>query len=672
MNCNSDYNWSAIGPSGGGQTLAATISPHDANIVFCASDMGGAYRSTDGGRTFTLINGHVLSRLCCDFNITPIAFHPTEKNTVYFGAWNGLFVSRDNGESFEQIDNFGMGYGPSRIDFDNDGTGVLAYNDMAAECTVLKDFDGKTLFRTEKRAVGVAIYGKTILLCTKDSVYISLDRGNSFKPVMSCEVLGFCKCDSVAYFTTKTEAYKADLKTGEISLLYRPDFGELRHVAAVENKIYLGFFGSDKHFDGDDMSTILLSADNGKTFVPTLFQHPKNEKCNLEKSWVTGRWGWHCTPSCLAVTKADPDMVIYSNFTGMGISRDGGKSFFEASAAYDSSGIQVMTSWDYVIDPHDDNIHYIAMTDFSGWRSEDGGNTWEHAWNGNPWKSNIYGIAPHPTEKGRLLAGASNVHDLPYWHWIRRQTDSWGGGIICSFDSGKTWRPQDTVGVGPFGVVTDVKYYKNKAYAAIFGHGLYVTDEAEEYWKILDRDITEQNVAKLSVCDDCLFVTVWPKKDDENVIPGAVYRSTDGEHFERLPLCEEIKYPITVLPLANDEVYVSCFDCIDYCIKGRKPIDLQPELFGKPGLYHTADGGKSWERLYDGGVYSATQIEDELFICSKENGLLSLKDGVLSQHKNLPVINPHTVTVGADGSLYVTSFGQGVYKGTPTNQKEAL
>ncbi len=672
MKSNTSYNWSAIGPSGGGQTLAATISPHDANIVFCASDMGGAYRSTDGGKTFTLINAHILARLCCDFNITPIAFHPTEKETVYFGAWNGLFVSKDNGETYEKCENFGMRHGPSRIDFNSCGKGILAYNDMENECTVLKDFDGKTLFQFEKRAVGAAIYNKNILLCTTEAVYFGSDAGNDFKCIKTANVLGFCKCDSVAYFTTVSDLYRVSLETGDIEKVYSPSFGQLRHVAAVENKIYLGFFGSDSHYDGDDISTILLSTDNGKTFAPTLFQHPKNAKCNLEKSWVSGRWGWHCTPSCLAVTKADTDMVIYSNFTGMGISRDGGKTFFEASAAYDSSGIQVMTSWDYVIDPHNSNIHYIAMTDFSGWRSEDGGKTWEHAWNGNPWKSNVYGIAPHPTEKGRLLAGASNVHDLPYWHWIRRQINTWGGGIICSTDYGKTWRVQDTVGVGPFGVVTDVKYYKGNAYAAIFGHGLYMTDSQEEYWEKLDRDITELNVAKLSVCDDCLFVTVWPQKDGDNVIPGAVYRSADGKKFEKFSLSEDIKYPITVLPLSHDEIYVSCFDCIDYCIRGRKNYDLRPDLFGKSGLYHTTDGGKNWETIYDSGVYSANTLGDELLICTKEYGLLSYKNGELSQHTNLPVINPHTVTAAADGSLYVTSFGQGVYKGTPANKKEAL
>lgn len=665
------YSWEPIGPSGGGQTLAAAISPHNPEIIFCASDMGGIYRSSNAGKTFELLNGHQASRMCSDFNITSVAFHPTKKSRVYIGVWNGLIMSDDNGESFEHTDNFGMPYGPSRIVFDGEDM-FFAYNDLNGDFTVVKDQNGKTLCRVPKCSLGLAVKGNNLVLCVEDAVYVSNDCGATLGRALEGEFKGFCQNDGKAYFTSGNSLYIADIGSLEVTRLYSDSFGTLGHTAAVADRIYVGRCGSETQYEGDDISSVLLSTDNGKSFAPILFLHPENPKCNAGESWVLGRWGWHLPPSCLAVSKAAPEMIIYSNSTGLGISTDGGKTFYEAGAANDGSKIQVMTSWDYIIDPNDKNRHYIAMTDFSGWRSADGGKNWEHCWRGNAWKSNIYAIAPHPKEKGRLIAGAANVHDLPYWHVLKRQNSSWGGGLIESFDYGKTWAVQDKIGMGPYGVVTDVKYFKDKVFAAFLGSGAYVSNSDEIYWKPLDRDIKEKNTAKIAVCDDAVYIIVWPQKTEDTVLKGTVYYSQDGEHFAKYPLCEDIKYPVHILPVSQKEIYVSCFDCIDYVIKGRMEYSLESEIFGNSGVYHTTDGGNSWELICDKAAYSTAKYKDALYICTKENGLLVLENNALKQEKSLAVFNPHTVTFDDDGNIYVTSFGQGVYKGTPKKGREAV
>lgn len=657
------YTWRPIGPSGGGQTLAATISPHNPEIVFCASDMGGIYRSVNGGRNFELLNGLEISRMCADFNITSVVFHPTEAGKVYIGVWNGLLMSKDNGETFEHTDNFGMPYGPSRIAFDNNKP-LFAYNDWENDCTILKDSAGATLLEAPKGSLGLAAKGNNIVLCVEDSIYVSTDSGKSFEAVLKSEFKGFHQNGEMVYITTPDSIYIIDLNNPKPIKIHSISFGSFGHIAAVADRIYVGYSGDETQFEGENISSVLLSTDYGKSFEPILFMHPENPKCNLEESWILGRWGWHRTPSCLAVSQADPKMLIYSNSTGMGISKDGGKTFFEAGAANDGSKIQVMTSWDYIIDPHDKNQHYIAMTDFSGWRSSNAGESWEHCWKGNPWKSNVYCIAPHPTQKGRLIAGAANVHDLPYWHVMRRQNSAWGGGLIESYDYGKTWAVQDKIGMGPYGVVTDVKYYKDKVFAAFFGGGLHRSDSNEIYWVPVNRDIKEKNTAKISVYKDWIYITVWPRQEENTVISGTVYCSNDGINFSKLPLCADIKFPVHVLPVSEKEIYISCFDCIDNYIKGRMEYHQEYEFFGKPGVYHTVDGGITWECILDTAAYSTAKIGDELYICSRENGLIVMKDGAFLQDRDLPIFNPHTVTVDDEGSIYVTSFGQGVYKGT--------
>lgn len=657
------HSWEPAGPSGGGQTVAVCVSPHDPDLILVGSDMGSAYRSTDGGNTFTMYPGSVLSRLCCDFDMTSFAFHPTKKHTVYAGAWNGLFLSCDDGATFEKTENFGMGFGPARIVFSADGEqGLLLYNDWAAEQVTVKDLTGKTLWQAQPRAIGGAIWEKNILIALKNGVYFCTENGE-FVPVLSEELNGFAwDREDTAYVTVEKRLYAIDLRSGNVTLRYTHSFGTLRQIAALGKTLYVGLEGSELHYDGSDHSTILKSSDGGSTFAPMLFQHPDHPCCNLEKSWIGGKWGWYLSPSSMAVTPADPALLVYTNFMGIGITRDGGKTFREIGASTAPDHIQVMTSWNYVIDPHDENVHYIPMTDFSGWRSGDGGNTWEHAWNGNPWKSNIYAVAPHPTVPGRVLGAAGAVHDLPYWHWLRRQTDSWGGGIIQSDDYGKTWKPQDRSGMGPFGLTTDILYFKGTSFAAVLGQGLYRAQCGEEYWKLLDETVTHKNVAKLFTDGGALFAVAWPQKTQDGIVPGALYRSEDGDRFSQVLLPPECKYPVTMLPVTDKHWLVSCFDSFDYYVKNRMPYDHDENALGVPGLYETTDAGRSWRRIYDGPLYSCSYIDGKLAVCTREEGLQYQTESGWERDTALPIFNPHTVTVAPDGMCYVTSFGQGVYK----------
>ena len=378
------FIWKPVAPSGGGQTVAVCVSPHNPDLILVGSDMGSAYRSCDGGESFTMLSGAMLSRLCCDFDMTSFAFHPTQKHTVYVGAWNGLLVSHDDGITFEKTDNYGVPYGPARIIFNDDGSqGLLLYNDWEHECVTVRDLTGKILWQAEPRALGGALYEDNILIAVKNGVYFSDQKGD-FQCLLSEELNGFAwNYGSTVYVTAENRLYAYDLKTGQLCHSYTHSFGVLRQVTALENTVYVGLEGSEEHYDGPLHSTILKSADGGKSFVPVLFQHPAHEKCNLEKSWIGGKWGWYLSPSSMGMTPADPELMVYTNFMGIGISRDGGTTFREIGAANTSKNIQVMTSWNYVIDPHNNYIHYIPMTDFSGWRSGDAGKSWELAWNGN-------------------------------------------------------------------------------------------------------------------------------------------------------------------------------------------------------------------------------------------------------------------------------------------------
>ena len=86
--------WRIIGPGGGGALYVPTIHPNNPDIALVSCDMTGAYRTENGGQTWTEIN----------LKARPFAFafDPSHPATVYAGA-TGLYRSDDGGYAWRLI-----------------------------------------------------------------------------------------------------------------------------------------------------------------------------------------------------------------------------------------------------------------------------------------------------------------------------------------------------------------------------------------------------------------------------------------------------------------------------------------------------------------------------------------------------------------------------------------
>ena len=117
--------WKQIGPGGGGNSLAVGVSPADPNIVLMGSDVGGIFRSSDGGQTWSLRN----------MADTPpahdgaygyfgrFAFDPSAPSNIYYGPQK----SSDSGLTWQtKIDETVMTAGGGLVDPVNHNT-VYAY-----------------------------------------------------------------------------------------------------------------------------------------------------------------------------------------------------------------------------------------------------------------------------------------------------------------------------------------------------------------------------------------------------------------------------------------------------------------------------------------------------------------------------------------------------------------
>ncbi len=81
--------WRNLGPGAGGNMFSSAISPADPRIVLMGSDVGGIYRTGDGGQTWSLRNNALVDPARHNQYGTQngtFAFHPQNPNIVYFGS----------------------------------------------------------------------------------------------------------------------------------------------------------------------------------------------------------------------------------------------------------------------------------------------------------------------------------------------------------------------------------------------------------------------------------------------------------------------------------------------------------------------------------------------------------------------------------------------------------
>ncbi len=95
-----DFHWEFAGWEGGGCYPNVEFDPRAKDRVYLTSDVAGIWRSDDLGENWRFIN-HGLENLY----IPAIAVAPSDSNILYAAAKNGLYLSRDAGETWHLANN---------------------------------------------------------------------------------------------------------------------------------------------------------------------------------------------------------------------------------------------------------------------------------------------------------------------------------------------------------------------------------------------------------------------------------------------------------------------------------------------------------------------------------------------------------------------------------------
>jgi len=641
------------------------VDPGAPDRMLAAVEGGGVYVSSDGGAHWTRTMG-IRGRVA--------GFHfdrtsPAAARVCFAGTTEGLFVSRDGGKTWDASPARGL---PARLlepvgEWDSGERAPLGpsfcggSSTPTGECVLY--FVTRTAVEKGRLAGGV---------------FRSTDRGISWESCMGGGI---------------------NLDTKAADEWAEGPFPRYHHVLTTDTAprtVYVACTSSG--YNPPHHATVWRSDDAGATWRPVWYSDPrwKEYNCEVDRTAASRGASYNATPLGLSISPADPDVLVMTNSGDCYITRDGGKRWMashsrrasaEKSIAKDEAwrcnGLVVTTTWNYQIDPHDANRHFICYTDIGLARSDDAGKTWRW-WGddpGSPWRNTCYQLAFDPEVKGRIWGAFSDVHDIPNGNIIwGRHSVTEPGGVCRSDDGGVTWRPLKGLPAAPVvSVILDPAspVDARRLWASSFEHGVYRTDNGGKSWKKAGTGLGAPGV-NVRVCrlmlhkDGTLFVLITAKRVKEKFLKEGVglWRLAKGAtRWEKITASVDLRWPkdFDVDPDDSRIVYLGAAD-----ITGEE----------QGGLYRTADGGTSWTRILrkdsehfgavihpsrKGWIY-ATLCEE-----ARESGLYLSKDGgaTWTPFLDLPFSNimrltfdPRLAVDDADASaMYVTTFGGSVWHG---------
>lgn len=612
------HNWTRTNPGGGGwfDSIGASAS----GIILAGSDLSGAYRSKDGGKSWDVCG---FNRGLVGTHISGMGFHRKNGNIMFLGS-NGISKTQNGGDSWKQV-----------LESKGENRGYVTDIEMG----------------TDKAWIGYAAWHGGNWNTLNAKVYKTTNTGNSWKPVST----NLPKLRIASIVVNPKNANVVYIRSGKtraacsVADVFKSTNGGVTWTNITDNNNFEGFTEvSDFNLDPNNPNTMYISTvkadcdarfyidgldhklfkstDGGKNWVKLhdfggrIFINPNNSNITLINTRATATWndrsgtrlstnGGRTFKKISNVSKWQPafhgslqstygnlgeDLSNPNNFftystqfvTG---STDGGRNFKVLHGnkvgknGWQSTGVDNIVNVDATISPANSNIIYLTMNDMGIWRSLDKGKSWENSntddekygW-GNRKGGNFRAIVADPTRENVVwttcgegyILKSTNKGESTSWAEVNNGLPTTGGRRIN-------------------GLSVDINSPRNNRtlYVVVNGSVYKSTNDGNRWSKVLDNKF-------------CQFTAVDQKNGNIVYAGGTkgIWRSLNkGKDWKRLTLND--------LPKDNEETsirsnsYVGIFD-ID--TDPNNPNWVYVSVYGKgenKGLYRSKNKGDTWKKI---------------------------------------------------------------------------
>jgi len=388
--------------------------------------------------------------------------------------------------------------------------------------------------------------------------------------------------------------------------------------------------------------------------------------------------------SALAQQPESPLVSSFTDYQQLKASTTFGLEWISLGPVVNSARVEAVQ-----IDPTHPGTLYVAFGSGNLWKSVNNGLTWKPIFEDQP-ALGIGDIALAPSNPDIIYVGTGESLKKP------RNFTMPGTGVFRSEDGGNNWKHCGLNDSWHIGEIAVHPTNPDIAYVAVLGHfwttnpnrGIYRTIDGGSSWEhvLYIDEKTGANDVVISHSDpDVVYATVWENYPGTTGNNSGVYTSKDGgENWIRassgLPLSDQVGRIGVAVSWSNpDKVYA----LVD---------NLEKENQGAAEVYNSTDGGMTWQKTHDDGLFIFSRIgwyftdiyvnprnDNEIFglgvrmAHSTDGGATfqlvggdvyhifpSAADPLHLDHCEMFInpLNPDHITLGNDGGLY-SSYDKG-------------
>ncbi|MCC7495207.1 MAG: hypothetical protein IT204_22860 [Fimbriimonadaceae bacterium] len=467
--------WTVVGPGGGGWIQALAYSPHHAETLYAGCDVGGFYRSDDGGATWRILNHGLRCRW-----VECILPHPTNPQRLWIGTESGVHRSDDGGATWRLLRN---GFPPSSTSSYTAPIASLAV-DPANPDIVYAGLGRPRLFKGGSGALyrstdagehwerwaqpgalpADAILADllwlpddTLLTATQHGPYASADRGRTWAaratglPHPRVRRLAASSDGALLYLTLFSSPGQVPFDGGvyrsrdagqhwEPALRGLPNWVREGHternLTCQYDRLVVDPTAPQTLYVGGAAwvnAAVFRSDDAGTTWRDVLRRATKEQPGNVDLGYLTF---WGPSVTCLAIHPRQPQRLMSGSSGHLLETRDGGGRWEprftrRAGEGWNGHGLEVTCIWTAACHPTRAGEWLLGYMDIGLWRTTDAGASLQR------------GMAGVPSDHSNV--GTALVYDPAAPDTVYAGCGQWGsnrGGLYLSHDAGQRWTAQ--------------------------------------------------------------------------------------------------------------------------------------------------------------------------------------------------------------------------------------